>query len=153
MAGARERDVHGGKDVSQSAAGASFKLNLHLPVRLSVEQEPSAIPVTSGTLIVSPNSCACARVTDKPLRVGPYRVPAGTPVATPLFAIHNTHHNWVEPHAFKPERWLGGCCRAGLGFRVAIRHAHCITRAAWAKYGAGQVERAAEASLPAPCAG
>lgn len=46
------------------------------------------------------------KVTDKPLRVGPYRVPAGTPVATPLFAIHNTHHNWVEPHAFKPERWL-----------------------------------------------
>uniref|UniRef100_A0A383VEH9 Cytochrome P450 n=1 Tax=Tetradesmus obliquus TaxID=3088 RepID=A0A383VEH9_TETOB len=40
------------------------------------------------------------------MKVGPYRVPQGTLVATPLFAIHNTVHNWDEPEQFRPERWL-----------------------------------------------
>jgi cytochrome P450 len=46
-----------------------------------------------------------ARATERPVRVGPYMVPAGTIVATPLFAIHNTIHNWDAPHEFRPERW------------------------------------------------
>jgi len=37
------------------------------------------------------------RATDKDMLVGPYRVPAGTLVGTPLFAIHNTQHNWEQP--------------------------------------------------------
>jgi cytochrome P450 len=41
------------------------------------------------------------------MALGPYRVPAGTLVGTPLFAIHNTVHNWDAPEAFRPERWLG----------------------------------------------
>lgn len=28
------------------------------------------------------------------------------PAATPLFAIHNTAHNWEAPHQYRPERWL-----------------------------------------------
>jgi fatty acid synthase len=40
------------------------------------------------------------------MRVGPYRVPQGTLVATPLFAIHNTVHNWDQPEQYRPERWL-----------------------------------------------
>jgi hypothetical protein len=39
--------------------------------------------------------------------VGKYRVPAGVIVATPLFAIQNTVHNWEAPHEFRPERWEG----------------------------------------------
>ncbi|KAI8464092.1 MAG: cytochrome P450 [Monoraphidium minutum] len=46
-----------------------------------------------------------ARVAERPTKVGPYTVPAGTIVATPLFAIHNTQHNWDAPEAFRPERW------------------------------------------------
>jgi cytochrome P450 len=34
-------------------------------------------------------------------------MPTGTLVGTPLFAIHNTIHNWEEPETFRPERWLG----------------------------------------------
>ncbi|KXZ56708.1 hypothetical protein GPECTOR_1g638 [Gonium pectorale] len=45
------------------------------------------------------------RITERPTRVGPYLVPAGTPIATPLFAIQNTIHNWVKPEEFRPERW------------------------------------------------
>jgi hypothetical protein len=33
-------------------------------------------------------------------------LPAGVVVGTPLFALHNTVHNWREPLAFLPERWL-----------------------------------------------
>ncbi|GLC46900.1 hypothetical protein PLESTB_001281900 [Pleodorina starrii] len=47
-----------------------------------------------------------ARCTTRPTRIGPYLVPAGTPIATPLFAIHNTIHNWTDPLEFRPERWL-----------------------------------------------
>ena len=39
-------------------------------------------------------------------KVGPYTVPEGTLVGTPLFAIQNTIHNWDDPHTYKPERWL-----------------------------------------------
>jgi cytochrome P450 len=46
-----------------------------------------------------------ARVAEKTVKVGPYTVPAGTIVATPLFAIHNTKHNWEAPEEFRPERW------------------------------------------------
>jgi cytochrome P450 len=38
--------------------------------------------------------------------VGPFKVPAGTVVGTPLYAIHNTVHNWEAPDKFCPERWL-----------------------------------------------
>ncbi len=38
--------------------------------------------------------------------MGPYLLPAGVVVGTPLFALHNTVHNWDQPAAFLPERWL-----------------------------------------------
>ncbi|GBF95033.1 cytochrome P450 [Raphidocelis subcapitata] len=47
------------------------------------------------------------RVAGRAARVGPYAVPAGTIVATPLFAIHNSKHNWDAPHEFRPDRWAG----------------------------------------------
>ncbi len=45
-------------------------------------------------------------MTSKPTRVGPYLLPAGVVVGTPLFALHNTKHNWERPLEFLPERWL-----------------------------------------------
>ncbi|GBF91428.1 cytochrome P450 [Raphidocelis subcapitata] len=46
------------------------------------------------------------RMATKVTRVGPYTIPSGTIVGTPLFAIHNTIHNWEAPHEFRPERWV-----------------------------------------------
>jgi cytochrome P450 len=46
------------------------------------------------------------RVCNKVEKVGPYTVPEGTLVGTPLFAIQNTIHNWDDPQSYKPERWL-----------------------------------------------
>jgi len=45
------------------------------------------------------------RMATKVTKVGPYTVPNGTIVGTPLFAIQNTVHNWDAPHEFRPERW------------------------------------------------
>lgn len=45
-------------------------------------------------------------MTKKPSRVGKYVVPSGVVVGVPLYALHNTKHNWQEPESFKPERWL-----------------------------------------------
>ena len=46
------------------------------------------------------------RMATKTTQVGKYTIPAGTIVATPLFAIQNTVHNWERPEEFMPERWL-----------------------------------------------
>lgn len=45
-------------------------------------------------------------MTDKPTMVGPYRLPAGVLVGVPLYALHNTVHNWQSPSSFRPERWM-----------------------------------------------
>ncbi|KAL6749937.1 cytochrome P450 [Haematococcus lacustris] len=42
---------------------------------------------------------------DKPLQLGPYKLPAHTPIGVPLFAIHNSDANWERPTEFIPERW------------------------------------------------
>jgi cytochrome P450 len=49
---------------------------------------------------------ARCRVAGKDMSVGPYKVPAGTVVGTPLFAIQNCAANWDKPDDFIPERWL-----------------------------------------------
>ena len=42
------------------------------------------------------------RIAQRPTRIGRYLVPTGTPVAMPLFVIHNSKHNWEAP--------LVSCC-------------------------------------------
>ncbi|CAD7695564.1 unnamed protein product [Ostreobium quekettii] len=50
-------------------------------------------------------SVANARITGKPTCVGPYTIPAGVLTAVPLYALHNTKHNWSNAGQFMPERW------------------------------------------------
>jgi cytochrome P450 len=45
---------------------------------------------------------------DLSLAGGRLFVPRGTSVWVPHHAMHNAAHNWDEPEAFKPERWLAG---------------------------------------------
>src|SRR5256886_1511187 len=42
-----------------------------------------------------------------PWRLGPYAVPAGTPVAMSILLLHHREDVYPQPFAFKPERWLG----------------------------------------------
>jgi cytochrome P450 len=42
-----------------------------------------------------------------PWRLGPYAVPAGTPVDMSILLLHHRDDLYPEPFSFRPERWLG----------------------------------------------
>ena len=42
-----------------------------------------------------------------PWRLGEYGVPAGTPVGLSILLLHHREDLYPDPHAFRPERWLG----------------------------------------------
>jgi cytochrome P450 len=47
------------------------------------------------------------RMVKRPWRFGDYVLPAGTPVAVSIVALHHRADVYPEPHAFRPERFLG----------------------------------------------
>jgi len=51
-------------------------------------------------------SVANARITERPTRIGAYTIPAGVLTVIPLYALHNSKHNWSNASQFMPERWL-----------------------------------------------
>ena len=42
-----------------------------------------------------------------PWRLGPYAVPAGTPVSMSILLLHHRDDLYPQPFSFRPERWLG----------------------------------------------
>jgi len=67
---------------------------------------PYLTAATKEAMRMLPVVSVMGRVAGKDMMCGPYKIPKGTFVATPLFAIHNTIHNWQEPQEYRPERWL-----------------------------------------------
>jgi cytochrome P450 len=67
---------------------------------------PYLTAATKEAMRMLPVVSVMGRVAGQDMMCGPYKIPKGTVVGTPLFAIHNTIHNWVEPEVFRPERWL-----------------------------------------------
>jgi hypothetical protein len=67
---------------------------------------PYLTAVAKEAMRMLPVVSLMGRVTEKTVRIGDYTVPPGVVVGTPLYAIHNTKHNWEAPHEFRPERWL-----------------------------------------------
>jgi cytochrome P450 len=47
------------------------------------------------------------RMVTRPWRLGEYVVPAGTPIGMSIVALHHREDVYPEPHAFRPERFLG----------------------------------------------
>jgi cytochrome P450 family 135 len=47
------------------------------------------------------------RMVKRPWRLGEYVIPAETPVAVSIVALHHREDTYPHPHAFKPERFLG----------------------------------------------
>ncbi|HEY5431100.1 MAG TPA: cytochrome P450 [Solirubrobacteraceae bacterium] len=47
------------------------------------------------------------RLVTRPWRLGDYVLPARTPVAISIIALHHRSDVYPEPHAFRPERFLG----------------------------------------------
>ena len=46
------------------------------------------------------------RKVDKDMIIGGYRIPKGTPVQLPVYPMHLSPHNYVQPFKFWPERWM-----------------------------------------------
>ena len=67
-----------------------------------------------------------------PWRLGPYAVPAGTPVSMSILLLHHRADLYPQPFSFRPERWLrrkpwtyewipfGGGIRRCLGATLAM---------------------------------
>jgi fatty acid synthase len=71
-----------------------------------LKKMPYLTAATKEAMRMLPVVSIMGRVAGKDMTCGPYRIPKGTIVATPLFAIQNTKHNWDAPQEFRPERWL-----------------------------------------------
>ncbi len=46
------------------------------------------------------------RKVDKDMFIGGYRIPKGTPVQLPVYPMHLSPHNYLQPSKFWPERWM-----------------------------------------------
>jgi cytochrome P450 len=81
------------------------------------------------------------RLARRPWRLGEYVVPAGTPVAISIVALHHREDVYPDPHAFRPERFLdrkpgtytwvpfGGGTRRCLGAALAMAEQRVVLRA------------------------
>ena len=81
------------------------------------------------------------RLVKKPWRLGEYVVPAETPVAMSILALHHREDVYPEPHSFRPERFLrrkpgtytwipfGGGIRRCLGATLAMAEQRVVLRA------------------------
>eukprot|EP00775_Hariotina_reticulata_P012934 gene12934-13062_t len=67
---------------------------------------PYLVAATKEAMRMLPVVSIMGRVAGQDMFVGPYKVPSGTVVGTPLFAIQNTVHNWDQPDEYRPQRWL-----------------------------------------------
>jgi cytochrome P450 len=73
--------------------------------------DPSAAEYIEATIHegmrVRPVIPAIVRMVRRPWRLGDYVVPAGTPVGVSIVALHHRPDVYPEPHAFRPERFVG----------------------------------------------
>ncbi|GBG00430.1 cytochrome P450 [Raphidocelis subcapitata] len=91
------------------AAGLLHKPGCPPPREMEFEdlkRLPYLTAVAKEAMRMLPVVSLMGRVTERQVKVGPYTIPPGVVVGTPLYAIHNTKHNWDAPHEFRPERWL-----------------------------------------------
>jgi len=82
-----------------------------------------------------------ARLVARPWRLGDYVVPARTPVAVSIIALHHRPDVYADPHAFAPERFLdtkpgtytwipfGGGIRRCLGASLAMAEQRVVLEA------------------------
>jgi cytochrome P450 len=85
------------------------------------------------------------RLVMKPWRLGEYVVPAETAIAMSIVAVHHREDVYPEPHAFRPERFLGrkpgtytwipfgGGVRRCLGATLAMAEQRVVLRAIMAR--------------------
>jgi cytochrome P450 len=63
--------------------------------------------VVKETMRMNPVIPDVMRIVKQPIRIGGIDLPAGIGVAPNIYAAHHRPETWPEPHAFRPERFLG----------------------------------------------
>jgi cytochrome P450 len=76
-------------------------------VRSGEDAEDNVEAVITEAMRVRPVIPMVGRRVTVPWRLGPYAVPAGTPVDMSILLLHHREDLYPEPFSFRPERWLG----------------------------------------------
>ncbi|KAI1141301.1 cytochrome P450 [Hypoxylon sp. FL0543] len=98
---------------------ASVKTESSEPIALrDLEQLPYLTAVLMEGMRLSPGVASrAARMTDKDLFYGDWRIPAGTPVGMTTILLHTDAEMYPDPMRFNPDRWMGSANR-GAADRV-----------------------------------
>ncbi|KAG1667985.1 hypothetical protein FOA52_000629 [Chlamydomonas sp. UWO 241] len=98
----------GGADTAYTTCGGTSGCSGGAARQLSIDDLrhlPYLTACLKESMRMHPVVSIMARVTDAPTVIGGYRIPANTPVVTPLFGIQNAAASWEKPMVFAPERW------------------------------------------------
>jgi cytochrome P450 len=83
----------------------------HEALRDAVRGEGDAAEQVEATIVEGMRSRPVIPIIGRrikvPWRVGPYAVPAETPLAMSILLLHHREDLYPEPFEFRPERWLG----------------------------------------------
>ena len=83
----------------------------HERLREAVRSEQDAAEHAEATITEAMRSRPVIPMTGRrvavPWRLGPYGIPADSPIAISILLVHHREDVYPEPHAFRPERWLG----------------------------------------------
>ncbi len=103
-----------GHETTATTLAWAFDLLLHHPDALrrvreeaSSGEEAFTAAVINETLRIRPPAPFTARVAAQPVAIGGYRVDAGTRIVVHIIAINRNAQTYEQPHAFRPERFLG----------------------------------------------
>jgi cytochrome P450 len=80
---------------------------LRAAVRSGEDADDTVEAVITEGMRVRPVVPMVGRRVTVPWRLGPYAVPAGTPVDMSILLLHHREDLYPEPFSFRPERWLG----------------------------------------------
>ena len=85
-----------------------------------LEQLPYLTTVLNEGLRLSPGIARrAARVKDKDLFYGDWRIPAGTPVGMTTLFMHTDKELYPDPLRFNPDRWMDSSDRGALASKFA----------------------------------
>jgi cytochrome P450 len=86
---------------------ASAYERLRDAVRSGEDADDTVEAVITEAMRVRPVIPMVGRRVTVPWRLGPYAVPAGTPVDMSILLLHHREDLYPGPFSFRPERWLG----------------------------------------------
>ncbi|KAL2199470.1 cytochrome P450 [Corynascus similis CBS 632.67] len=90
------------QEITLAASTSSGPLQLR-----TLEQLPYLTGVLMEGLRLSPGiGTRAARITNKDLSYGDWRIPAGTPVGMTTVLMHTDEENYTDPMSFNPDRWM-----------------------------------------------